>query len=147
MRHNNPPLNLQRVAFLLWNIWKLRNATVFNNAIFNPLLCLIKAKKAIAEWSIRTCMSVDNFNGGPFSPPRLNNLFVRWIPPQPEFVRLFFDGSRNHISTAGGFFIRDWTGKLLKVGASYYGEVSIFVAEACALQDGVYAMIQAGFKR
>ena len=92
-------------------------------------------------------MSVDNFNQGHFSRPPLNNLFVRWQPSQPGFAKLNFDGSRNHISTAGGFFIRDWTGKLLKVGASYYGEVSIFVAEACALQDGVYAMIQAGFKR
>ena len=73
-------------------------------------------------------------------------LFVRWHPPQPRFLKLNFDRPRNYIYTVGGFIIRDWTRKLLKASASYYGETSILVAEARALQNGVCAMIQAGSK-
>jgi len=62
------PLLRQRFSFLLWSLWKARNATVFNNDFFNLLHCLIQAKKASAEWRIRTRTSVDIIHKGTFSP-------------------------------------------------------------------------------
>jgi len=58
---------LQRISFLVWSIWKMRNATIFQRDLFQPLKCLIRAKKLSAEWSIRTCMSVDDFQGSFFT--------------------------------------------------------------------------------
>ena len=43
---------LQHMTFLLWCIWKARNATVFKNEVFRPLRCLIRAKKLSTEWRI-----------------------------------------------------------------------------------------------
>jgi len=40
--------------------------------------------------------------------------------------------------------LRDWTGKVLKVGAASYGHASSLVAEACALKDGVSLAVLAG---
>ena len=41
--------------------------------------------------------------------------------------------------------MRDWTSKLLRVGAAFDDTTSILVAEACASQDGLNIAIQAGF--
>jgi len=38
----------QKFSFILWSIWKSRNVIVFNNGIFNPIACLVQAKKANA---------------------------------------------------------------------------------------------------
>jgi len=92
-------------------------------------------------------MSVDHFFRGPSSSPTPSLHMVRWHPPSPGFVKLNFDGSLINLSAAGGFIIRDWTGKLVKAEASYYGDTSILVAEARALRDGLRATIQAGFKK
>ena len=141
--HNSQAL--QKFSFLLWSIWKSRNEMVFNNEIFNPVACLIRAKKASAEWRIRTCMSVDHYSRGSSSSPGTPSHLVRWYPPPPGFVKLNFDGSLINSSAAGGFIIRDWTGRLIKAGATYYGDTSILVAEARALRDGLRLAIQAGF--
>ena len=49
---------LQRISILLWSIWKIVNATIFQNETFQPIKCFIRAKKLSAEWRIRTCLSV-----------------------------------------------------------------------------------------
>ena len=47
---------------------------------------------------------------------------------------------------AGGYVLRDWTGKVLKVRAANCGHTSILVAVARALKDGVSAAIQLGYR-
>ena len=84
---------LQSISFLLWSIWKAKNAVTFQNEFFNPMKCLIRAKKLSAEWRIRTCLSVDDFLQGIASTPRKNYKFVRWQSSNPRSVRLNFDGS------------------------------------------------------
>ena len=143
---HNPTLE-QKFSFILWSIWKSRNATVFNNEIFNPIACLVRAKKANAEWRIQTCMSVDHYFRGPSSSPTPSIHLVRWHPPSLGFIKFNFDGSLINSSAAGGFIIRDWTSKLVKAGAHFYGNTSILVAEARALRDGLRLAIQAGFKQ
>ena len=92
-------------------------------------------------------MSVGDYSRVFSSPPTTSNHFVRWQPPLSGFVKLNFDGSIKNSSAAGGFILRKWTGKLLKVEASSYGKISVLVAEAGALRDRVSSVIQAGFKR
>ena len=143
---HNPTLE-QKISFILWRIWKSRNSAVFNNDFFNPVACLIRAKKEYAEWRIRTRLSVDHFLKGPSSSPPTSPHLVRWHPPSPGFVKLNFDGSLINSSATGGFIIRDWTGKLVKVRANYYGDTSILVAEARTLHDGLRLAIQAWLRK
>ena len=118
---------------------------IFNDEIFNPIACFIQAKKASAEWRIRTCMSVDNFSRGSSSSPTTSTHLVRWYPPLLGFVKLNFDGSLINSSVAGGFILWDWTRRLIKARATYYGDTSILVTEARALRDGLRIAIQASF--
>ena len=131
--------SLQRLAFLLWSIWKMRNAVIFQQQAVQPIKCLIRAKRLCAEWRIRTCMSVDHIKQGSFFTPPNKNLFIRWHPPTPGAVKLNFDGSRQGHSAAGGFIIRDWRGEILLMGASNYGDTSVLMAECRALRDGLVA--------
>ena len=61
-------------------------------------------------------------------------------------MKLNFDGSCRGSSTAGGFILRDWQGRLLQVGSSNYGTATITVAEARAMRDGILATIQASYR-
>jgi len=60
-------------------------------------------------------------------------------------VKINFDGSCIDLSAARGFILRDWMGKVLKVGAANYGLSSCLVAKAWALKDGVLLAVQAGY--
>ena len=64
--------------------------------------------------------------------------------PQPGVVKINFDGSYVNSFATGVFLLRDWMGKVLKVGAANYGHASSLVAEARALKNGVCLAIQAG---
>ena len=130
--------DLPRIFFLLWHIWKARNGVVFRNESFQPMLCLVSAKKAFAEWRIRSLLSIDDYlKGAPSTPSPTKNKFVRWFPAQLEIVKINFDGSCLNSAAAGGFMLRDWTGKILKVGAANYGRASSLVVEARALKGPV----------
>ena len=108
---------IQKLSFLLWSMWKCRNKVVFSNEIFNPLACLIMAKKTYAEWRIRSCISMDDIFRGPSSTPSIpSHKFVWWYPPNPGWVKLNFEGSSNHYSVRRGFILRDWTGKGYQTG-------------------------------
>jgi len=140
---------LQRFSFLLWSIWKARNASIFQNETFQPMRCLIRAKKLSAEWRIRTRMSVDNYSPGFPSIPTTHLTsqikIIRWHPPNPGRMKLNFDGSLQGTSAAGGFIIRDWQGAVLLIGACNYGTTTVAMAESRALRDGLQAAIRAGY--
>ena len=137
---------VQKLSFLLWTIWKGRNAVIFENENFNPIACLIKAKRAYAEWRIRNCLSVDDYyTGHPFGPISKNKV-VRWEPPPIGMVKINFDGSVLHTSAVGGYIIRDWRGTVLRAGSHQYGCTSVIMAEARVLRDGVQAATVAGYK-
>ena len=59
-------------------------------------------------------------------------------PPTPGFIKINYDGSLIHSSVVGGSLIHEWTGKLIRVGATYYGQTSLIVAEGSTLRDGVH---------
>ena len=136
---------LQRIAFLLWSMWKMRNAVIFQQKVVQPIKCLTRAKKLCAEWRIRTCMSVDHLTKGSSFPPSNKTLFIRRQPPTPGTVKLNFDGSLQGNSAAGGFIIQDWRGEILVMGASNYGDTSVILAESRALRDGLVAALNYDF--
>ena len=84
--------------------------------------------------------------GSSFSPAKTPQL-VHWHPPPPRFIKLNFDGCLVNSTAAGGYILRDWTGKIIKVGAANYGKTSIIAAEARALCDGIKAAAEAGFHK
>ena len=92
-------------------------------------------------------MLVDTLSAGLLFPRTTPNLFVRWFPPKPRFVKINFDISLINFAAAGDFIIRGWTGKLIKAGATNYGSASILMAEARALRDEVRTAIQAGYNK
>jgi len=127
----------QKFSFLLWSIWKFRNATVFRNEIFNPLTCLIRAKITNVEWRIRTRMSVDNYLSGASFPTSTPIHLVWWRSAPRGFAKLNFDGSLYNSLISGDFNVRDWTSRLLKVGAVYHNTTLILMIEARALRDSL----------
>jgi len=98
----------RRISFLFWSTWKIRNAVVFNNATLSMISCLIKAKRAGAEWYTQNHLSVDPFLGGYLSSPHhKRNLIVTWESPSPGMVKLNFDGSCRGPSALRGLILRD----------------------------------------
>ena len=84
--YRNPQL-LQKFSFLLWSIWKERNAVAFENKFFNPLKCIIKAKKAYAEWRIRACISDDSSLRGPLLPPLKPSTLLGGSPHHQDLLK------------------------------------------------------------
>jgi len=92
-------------------------------------------------------MSAEDFFQGSLSTPSANFKFVRWQPLIPGRVKLNFDGFLQNNSAAGGYIIRDWRRAVLKLGATYYGNALIIMAEGRALIDGVKEVIAAGYRK
>jgi len=90
---------------------------------------------------------VDDYFKGLSSTPSKTHDFIRWQSPNPNWIKINFDGSLQNSSSVGGFIIRDWRGKVLKIGASNYGDSAIIVAEGRALHDGVQEAIASGYRR
>ena len=61
LHHNRTSMDMVKATFLLWQLWKARNATIFRQDVFCPLRTLIRAKREFAEWKIRTRLSEDPF--------------------------------------------------------------------------------------
>ena len=72
---------------------------------------------------------------------------VRWHSPHPGIVKFNFDGSLCNSSVDGGFFLCDWAGRMLTVGAAFYITAFILVVEARALRDGLNVAIEASFHK
>jgi len=82
----------------------------------------MKAKRLSAKWIIRICTSVDDYFKGPSSTPSKSHYFIQWQSPNPNWIKINFDGSLHNTSAVGGFIIRDWRGKVLMIDASNYGD-------------------------
>ena len=142
------PLALfDRKVALLWSIWKTRNSVVFRNKRSQSVITLIRAKKASAEWRIRHKLT---HSIQPTLPPLSSHnskqlVEIAWNKPLGGFIKVNFDGSKSSQQAAGGYVIRDWTGRFLQAGTCNLGAASILVAEATAMRNGLRAAIQAGF--
>jgi len=57
LRLYNLLLKLDRIVSLFWSIRKTRNNTIFRNESSNPVITLLRTKRASAEWRIRHTLS------------------------------------------------------------------------------------------
>lgn len=143
----SPSVRLDRIVPLLWSIWKTRNQKVFRNETSSPLITLIRAKKASAEWRIRHKLTQPLFpssNSYPSSSCR-KTYWVAWRAPPGGSIKVNFDGAKTSQGAAGGFIIRDWEGQFIQAASFRLGSASVLVAEATALRNGIHAAVQAGF--
>ena len=67
--------------------------------------------------------------------------------PAFRLCKINFDGVIINSSAARCCILCDWIGKLIKAGASHYGEAFILVAEARVRKDGVSATVEARFNK
>nr|XP_011458354.1 PREDICTED: uncharacterized protein LOC105349693 [Fragaria vesca subsp. vesca] len=63
---------------------------------------------------------------------------TKWIPPAPNWVKLNFDGSVYHSSSAAGFVLRDEFGSPLIVGARKIHGSNVSIAECTSFKDGLH---------
>ena len=61
-------LSTIKLVFLLWSIWKERNAIIFHNDSLNNYRILHRAKFLFSEWTLRTAMDLCD-SAGSLSPP------------------------------------------------------------------------------
>ena len=85
----------------------MRNDVIFQQELFQPIKCLIRAKNLSAEWRIQTCMLVDEFFHGSSFTPTHKLQIIRWHPPISETVKLNFDGSLQGNLAARGYILCD----------------------------------------
>lgn len=134
---------LRKFIFLIWSLWKERNATIFRNEKFDVFRIYHRARHTFMEWDYRT--RIDSFLslGEPIRQPRSHPpsnhhlISVAWEAPPPNFFKLNFDGSVRHNSAAAGVIIRNSNGQPHKACAYNLGSTSSFVAEATALHLGI----------
>ena len=88
IRQNHKHNGIQKTSFLPWGIWKKRNNVIFRNELFNPLACIICAKKGYAKWKLQSCMLVEDYLKGPSSTPSTSNHFIKWYPPLPRYIKI-----------------------------------------------------------
>ena len=78
---------------------------VFNNDIFKPLACIVRAKKASAKCRIQARILADHSPRGSPCTLQTTHHFLRWNPPSLGFIKINFDGSLTNSLTASGFII------------------------------------------
>ena len=140
---------MDRLVALLWSIWKSRNIAVFCNEKLPPVITLIRAKKASAEWRIRHKFTL------PFQPslkiapsPSFKSASrIGWKKPPHHFIKLNSDGAKAPHQASGGYVLRNSTGQVIQAGAFPLGTASVLIAEATALRNGLHAAVDAGFCR
>lgn len=75
------------------------------------------------------------------------NYLVKWEPPPVNYIKVNFDGSVRGQAASAGFIIRDHDGRMISAGTQHLGEVSVLMAEAVTLRNGVQKVIQLGYKK
>ena len=88
---------MDRLVSLLWSIWKSRNNAVFRKESSNPVITLIRAKRACAEWRVRHALS-HSLQPSHLRFPLPNHkksYWVAWHKPQGGFIKINFDGPKS----------------------------------------------------
>lgn len=134
-------------GILLWSLWKTRNNVVFGDAKFNTDEVLFRARSMIKEWDFRNELNPDGEGDDSQTRFVTKSYLVRWHSPPIGHIKINFDGSVREEEATAEYVIRDHTGKLIKAGATKLGKISVLVAEAIGLRNGIQAAFDLGLRR
>ncbi|KAF7818736.1 reverse transcriptase [Senna tora] len=117
--------------FGLWEIWLGRNALVFENKAFNPILIRKKTVCKAAEFVYLNC--------NPSTPNASSVFSIGWEAPPVGWWKLNTDGScqGNQNLIGGGGLIRDSNGNWIHGFIKFLGEGNSLLAELWAICEGL----------
>ncbi|KAJ1392913.1 Ribonuclease H-like superfamily [Sesbania bispinosa] len=132
----------QRIKTLLWKI--------SNNALLTNVERFNSANSVESVWH-RTIHIIEDIRVayGINKSPRLNksmdrDLYIRWIPPSSDWLKLNTDGAMVHSDNSAGCggVLRDHCGRFIGAFSSFLGDCSILTAELRALWLGIKWIIK-----
>ncbi|KAH9701287.1 hypothetical protein KPL71_024943 [Citrus sinensis] len=159
-RHCAPSRNHLRVllpCFILWQIWKARNAFRFNSQSFSTDAVIFQVDSDVRLASSAFGFKPPQLKGVLGSciaeglrvtaPPRRSIRLVAWTRPLPGVAKLTVDGcSRgNPGMAASGGTLRDHWGVVLAAFGSVLGYKSILYVELMTVCEGLELAIQLGY--
>ena len=108
---------------------------------------LLRAKKASAEWHIKHKFTQSLHPPSHHQPTSRSKKphWVAWRKPKGGFIKINFDGSKSSSNATGGFILRNWDGEFIQVATFNLGAVSVLVAEATTMRNGLRVAIHAGY--
>ncbi|KAL5861780.1 hypothetical protein ACOSQ4_003076 [Xanthoceras sorbifolium] len=133
--------DIRLLVTVLWRVWFRRNKMVHEN--------LKMEVKDIVSWAICYLNDFDDANNKhPYC--QSNQHSVKWKRPPEDWYKLNVDASLKAADNLVGLgaVVRDYQG-LFMAGLSrkLVGSVSIEVAEAAAILNGLHLALQSGFSR
>lgn len=140
----DPTQNIAYLAFLLWEIWKMRNRSVFEGLAPNPRLCLKNAASLLLESVaiLEGQIHLQNDNSSQSFP-------IHWKKPPASFLKCNTDASFSlHSRKASGAYIfRDESGSVSCGAARKFYANSPLGAEALILREAVQVALNLDQKK
>ena len=138
------------IAVFWWFIWYARNQLVFRQDPISPrsVVEMIKTfMNKLNKVEMARC-GEDLISSSPVCGHSAGRDAVAWVRPPAQFAKLNIDGSvLKNGSASYGFVLRDDEGKVLLSGASSIPpDLSILVAEAWGLREGIRGALFLGVK-
>ncbi|KAH0976730.1 hypothetical protein GBA52_026449 [Prunus armeniaca] len=141
---------LQMMAFVLWRIWKCRNALVFTGVLVNPGEAVAMLLKQVDEFNeVQAAKHIHMSQQG--APSESSGAAGPvWASPPPGLVKLNCDGAWEAQTGRGGvgWVLRDGIGCFISAGG--YGDLrcaSVLMAEAEAIREGLTRCLEVGFDK
>ncbi|CAA0394673.1 unnamed protein product [Arabidopsis thaliana] len=135
----NIPLSNRLLPFwIMWRIWKSRNAFLFQKKDYDPACEARKGTYDVQEWIDTNATSPEANHDPPLSSGHSNEhtRSRQWIPPLAGWVKCNFDSGyvRGRSFTNTGWIVRDNRGKVIRFGGAKLQEAhSALQAEAMGL--------------
>lgn len=127
--------------YMLWNIWKARNALIFNNVQMTA--------EEISNRAYREAMEAQSILLKHQGLLQAKQLWVTWLPSPKGVVKVNTDGSRSSITdmaSVGGVF-RDHNGLWVAGFYTKIGNTTSFAAELWGLREVLKIAVNWGFSK
>nr|XP_028952153.1 uncharacterized protein LOC103439107 [Malus domestica] len=130
-KNSNAVSNFSKAISICWQIWNGRNGCIFRKERHIHTRAFIRAMSMVNEYFKDNVKSWEN------TLVTSDDKVIKWNCPSYPYVKINFDGSVSNSLAAGGFIIRNWSGKPILAGAMSLGSSTINVAEAMALCEAL----------
>ncbi|KAL6128126.1 hypothetical protein ACLB2K_071482 [Fragaria x ananassa] len=123
-------LEKHQQIYLINEIWKARNYTIFRDLIATTNKVVATAAVHFNEAMLKNVV----VKGGT---SQMTPKTMWWSPPHSNHIKINFDESVQRRAVAGGFVFQDSEGKVLLATAKSFGNATIPTVEATALRDSL----------